>query len=365
MAGYELLDEPGRLEAGLAALGDADALALDTEFVREKTYFPRLCLVQVAIDDRTLLIDALALQDLAPLADRLGIAGTVKVLHAARQDVEVLLPVTGRPPAPILDTQVAAALLGFAPQIGYADLVRQVLGVELAKGHARTNWAARPLRDEQLDYAADDVRYLGPLARVLRDRLRTAGRLAWMEEDCASVSDPALYRSDPAQAWRRLKGLDRMRPAERAALRALAEWRERRAVRRNLPRGWVLHDDALRELARRRPCSRDALAADAGLSPAAAARLGDEILEVLAGAHVTEEDQLAAATAPERLTPTQLAQSQRLQAVLQTTARELGLSAEVLATRRDLTALVRGARDVPPLSGWRRGVIGEALLAAL
>ncbi len=365
MAAYELLQEPGRLEESLGALGDADALALDTEFVREKTYYPRLCLVQVAADDRILLVDALALEDLTPLSERLGRAGTVKILHAARQDVEVLLPVTGKPPAPLLDTQVAAGLLGFAPQVGYADLVRQVLEIELAKGHARTNWAARPLRDEQLDYAADDVRYLRPLAQALRDRLQDAGRLRWLEEDCAALTDPALYRNDPESAWKRLKGLDRMLPPERAAVRVLADWRERRAMRRNLPRGWVLSDDALREIARRRPGSRDALARDARLSHAAAARLGDEILEVLAAARVTEEDEAATTTALDRLTPSQLEQSRRLQAALQTTAREFGLSAEVLATRRDLTAILRGARAVPPLSGWRREIVGEALLAAL
>jgi len=365
VAGYQLLDEPGRLADALAALGDADTLALDTEFVREKTYYPRLCLVQVAVADRILLVDTLAHEDLAPLTEQLGRQDTTKVLHAARQDVEVLLPVTGRPPAPLLDTQVAAALLGFAPQVGYADLVRQVLGIELAKGHARTNWAARPLRDEQLAYAADDVRYLGPLAEVLRDRLQAAGRLPWLEEDCAGLADPALYCVEPALAWKRLKGLERMQPAERAALRALAEWRERRAMRRDLPRGWVLPDDVLREVARRRPASREALARDARLSPAAAERLGDEILEVLATARVTVEDEAAAANAQERLTPPQLEQSRRLQAVLRSRAGEAGLSAEVLATRRDLTALVRGARDVPPLSGWRREIIGEALLAAL
>jgi len=365
VAGYELLHEPGRLAEAAAALGDAEAFALDTEFVREKTYYPRLCLVQVAVAGRILLVDTLALEDLTPLTAQLGRPDTVKIVHAARQDVEVLLPVTGRPTAPLLDTQIAAALLGFAPQVGYADLVRQVLGIEVAKGHARTNWAARPLRDEQLEYAADDVRHLGPLAQALRDRLQATGRLPWLEEDCARLADPALYRVEPALAWNRLKGLETMQPAERAALRSLAEWRERRAMRRNLPRGWVLPDDVLREVARRRPASREALARDARLSAAAAERLGDEILEVLAAARVTQEDEAAAASAAERLTPSQLEQSRRLQAVLRSKAGDVGLSAEVLATRRDLTALVRGARDAPPLSGWRREVIGEALLAAL
>jgi len=212
VAAYELLDEPARFTDRMEALAEAASLAVDTEFVRERTYFPRLCLVQVAEAGRVSLVDTLALEDLGPLEALLGRRSAVKVLHAARQDLEVLMPVTGTPTGPVFDTQIAAALLGFPPQVGYADLVRQLLGVELPKGHARTNWAARPLREEQLAYAADDVRYLGPVAAALTGRLRAAGRVAWLEEDCAAVSDPALYRNEPADAWRRVKGLDRMRP---------------------------------------------------------------------------------------------------------------------------------------------------------
>lgn len=365
MAGHELLDEQRRFAESIAELGEPSSFALDTEFVREKTYFARLCLVQVECAGRILLVDPLALDDLGPLTALLARRDSLKILHAARQDMEVLLPVTGDPPGPVLDTQVAASLLGYAPQIGYAELVRQELSVELAKGHARTNWAARPLRDEQLAYAADDVRYLAPVAAQLGERLRAADRLAWLEEDCAALLDPALYRLEPGEAWRRLKGLDRMRPEQRAALRALAAWREARAMRRNLPRAWVLDDAALRELARRRPGSRAELERSGMLSPAAASRLGGEILAVLANAQPDAEDAAALAAVPEKLSAQQLALVRRLQEILQRRAAEEGISPEVLATRRDLTAMVRGARDAAPLRGWRRGVIGGALLAAL
>jgi ribonuclease D len=364
VAGYALIDEPGRLADALGALEAGGRWALDTEFVRERTYFPRLCLVQVAAAGRILLVDPIRIDDVALLQQFLRTSGAPRVVHAARQDIEVLLPVTGEPLAPLLDTQVAASLLGYPAQIGYGELVRLVLGVELAKGHARTDWAARPLKAEQLAYAADDVRYLGPLAEELESRLSAAGRLAWLAEDCARLADPALYRTAPADAWRRLKGLDRMQPAERAIARALAAWREERAIRRNLPRGWVMPDDALREIARRRPASTAELGNVASLPGGASSRLAGEVLQQVRDA-LSRQDAEPDEGAAERPTPEQQAAVRRLQEVLQGIAGETGMSGEVLATRRDLIAIVRGARDVPSLSGWRGEVVGERLLAAL
>ncbi|MGH8130161.1 MAG: ribonuclease D, partial [Steroidobacteraceae bacterium] len=167
-------------------------LALDTEFVRERTYYPKLCLIQAALPGEVILIDVLAIEDggalIAPLSD----PRRLKLLHAARQDIEALLPLTGTPLAPVFDTQQGAALLGFPAQVGYAELVRQLLGVELVKGHARTDWARRPLSPEQIAYAADDVRYLPALAHALEERLAAAGRRAWLEEESAALSDLSL-----------------------------------------------------------------------------------------------------------------------------------------------------------------------------
>jgi len=351
-----LADLLGRLDPGLR-------WALDTEFVRERTYYPRLCLVQVAAGGEILLVDPLRIGDEDLLRRFLGASREPRVVHAARQDVEVLLPLTGEPLAPLLDTQLAAALLGFPSQVGYGELVRQVLGVELKKGHARTDWAARPLKVEQLEYAADDVRYLLPVAEELQSRLDAAGRLGWLGEECAQLADPGLYTTEPAEAWRRLKGLDRMRPEERAVACALAGWREEKAMRRNLPRGWILPDEALRDVARLRPDSASALRRIASLPGGPAYRLADELLEQVGLATGTPPP--AAAPTAERLTPEQQAAVRRLQEEVQAMAAETGINAEVLATRRDLTAIVRGAREVPPLTGWRRQVVGERLLAAL
>jgi ribonuclease D len=358
-----LIGDEATLRTAVDAWPPSAGIALDTEFVRERTYYPRLCLIQVAAADRLVLIDPLAIADaralLAPLSD----PQRPKLLHAARQDIEALLPLTGTPLAPVFDTQLAAALLGFAAQIGYADLVQQLLGVELVKGHARTDWARRPLSPEQLAYAADDVRYLPALAALLDERLAAAGRRGWMAEESAALTDISLYRVEPAEAWRRLKGLERLPPAGQRAIRALARWREERAMERDLPRGWVLPDAALYEIAQARPRTREDLARLASVPRTTADRAAGEILKALSEAADVPDNLIANEAA--RAGPEQLRQLKTLQQRLLMIARELGIQQEVLATRRDLAALVRGERELPILAGWRRAVVGEPLLAAL
>ena len=362
-AGDTPISDPSTLEKRVAAWPAGQPLAVDTEFVRERTYYPKLCLIQVAIGDEVILIDALAIANGGALTPELVAPGRQKLLHAARQDIEALLPLTEAPLAPVFDTQQAAALLGFPAQIGYADLVRQVLQVELAKGHARTDWAKRPLSREQLAYAADDVRYLPALAAALEERLDAAGRRAWLEEESSQLRAIALYRVEPAEAWKRLKGLERLDAAAFAAARALAAWRERRAMDRDLPRGWILPDAAIHELAQARPRTRDALARVAAVPQGTAARAADELLAAVAAP--LEEDTERAADDPGRPGPEQLRIQKLLQAKLGAVAAELGIQPEVLATRRELVALARGARELPVLSGWRKAVVGEPLLAAL
>jgi ribonuclease D len=284
-----------------------------------------------------------------------------KILHAARQDIEALLPLTVTPLAPVFDTHQSAALPGFPAQIGYAELVRQLLGVELAKGHARTDWSRRPLSQEQLAYAADDVRYLPAIAEALEARLAAAGRRAWFDEESASLRDIALYRVEPAEAWRRLKGLERLDDAAFSAARALAAWRERRAMARNLPRGWVLPDAAIHQLAQSRPRTREQLSRADAVPPGTAARAADELLAAIA----TAPDDVPPRDAVEAGRPgaEELRLEKALQKELAAIAAELAIQPEILATRRELAALSRGARELPVLAGWRRDVVGERLLA--
>jgi ribonuclease D len=351
------------LEARLSSWPAGAALALDTEFVRERTYYPKLCLIQAAIGDDVVLVDALAIPDGGALARELAAPGRTKLLHAARQDIEALLPLSGAPVSPVFDTQQAAALLGFPAQVGYAELVRQVLGVELAKGHARTDWARRPLSREQLAYAADDVRYLPALASELESRLAAAGRRDWLDEESAALRDIALYRVEPDDAWRRLRGLERLDAEASAAARALAAWRERRAMSRNLPRGWVMPDEAIYELATRRPRTRDALARIASVPAGTAARAADELLAAIAAP--AGPAQSRGAEDAGRPGPEQVRLQKALQQELAAIAAGLGIQPEILATRRELAALARGDRGVPALSGWRKDVVGEKLLAVL
>ncbi len=358
------IEDAAALKARVAAWPPGAPLALDTEFVRERTYFPLLCLVQVATADDVALVDVLAIPDGGALSASLADRGRTKLIHAARQDIEALLPLTGGPLGPVFDTQQAAALLGFSAQIGYADLVQQLLGVALAKGHARTDWARRPLSAEQLAYAADDVRYLPALAEELERRLEAAGRRDWMAEEAAELDDVSLYRVEPADAWKRLKGLERLDAAAFRAAQRLAAWREARAIDRDLPRGWILPDAAIHELAQRRPQGRDELAHIESVPRGTVSRAGGDLIALI---NAPENDELTARTETEsgRPGPAEVRQLKNLQEKLQGIAAELGIQPEVLATRRELAALVRGARELPVLTGWRRTVIGEPLLAAL
>lgn len=347
-----------------ARLAAAPRLALDTEFVRERTYLAELALVQLGDGAEIHLVDPVARMDVAPLVELLGNAGRTKVLHAARQDIEVLLPLLGAPLAPVLDTQVAAALLGLPAQVGYADLVAREIGVQLAKGQARTDWLRRPLTPQQLEYAADDVRYLLPLADRLEERLAELGRAEWLAEECAALADPRLYRVDPTEAWQRFKGTEQLRPAEQVRLRSLARWREERALRRNLPRSWVLADDSVREIARVAPRDVTQLRDLRVMPDSAAGKLGAEILEALERAAGEPLDGIEQRN-DGRPTPEEQALQKRLADALRTIAARLELAPEVLATQKDLRRLVKGDRDAPPLRGWRRAAVGDALLEVL
>jgi ribonuclease D len=287
---------------------------------------------------------------------------TIKVMHASRQDIEVLLPVTGLV-RPVFDTQIAAALTGLPAQVGYAELVRRLIGQELAKTHTRTDWSRRPLSPEQIEYALDDVRYLLPLKSLLEERLQKLGRLQWLSEELEALEDARSFSTEPEQAWQRIKGLrgfddDRLRLAQR-----LAAWRERRAIDRNRPRGWILDDAALREIVIHVPRTTQELSMIAEVPAGVIKHCGEDLLACVRAAEIADPPPAL----PTRLRPDPLkaALVKRLAALNQAVAAELGLSPEILATRRDLEQLADGRDDGPILKGWRRAVIGDRMLAAL
>jgi ribonuclease D len=362
MRDARLVTTQDQFDTAVFRLQSASRLAIDTEFMRERTYHPQLCLVQVATDSDCFLFDPLAGIALDALHEVLGDRSKLKILHAARQDLEVL-QLGGRPVlAPVFDTQVAAAMLGHPPQVGYAELVARQLGHSIDKAQTRTDWSRRPLTPEQLAYAADDVHHLLLLHSELAAGLEAKGRSAWLAEDAQALEDPALYRTEPGEAWRRLKGLGRLRPREQAAARAIAEWRERRAIESDKPRGWILADDVLYALATRAPRSVADLESIQSLPPSVVRKRGDELVRIIGAALESPAAELAVA-APVRPSPEENARVARLQQIVRDEAAALGVSSEVIATRRDVEALVFSDRpESALLRGWRRAVIGEKLL---
>ncbi len=365
--------QDAQLQPALALLARGDYLALDTEFLRESTYYAKLCLVQLGNEHACVVVDVLALSSLKPLLEFILDRRRIKVLHAARQDLEVLLqaqstylaPDSGiepQVPGPLFDTQIAAGLLGLPGQIGYGDLLSKRLNINLTKGLARTDWSRRPLSNEQLLYAADDVRYLGPLYLQLRNELQQRGRVGWLEEDTAALENPVLYRTLPADAWLRLKGTAQLQPEQRAVLKELASWREVRAIQADKPRGWILSDEALRNISERLPITLDELGQARDLQPAVLRKQGDTLLQLVATGRQNADNE-----APARdFRPSNQQQSQvsKLMQLVRNTAEQLQVSPELLATRRDAEQLVYFNKQEALLQGWRKEVIGEALIAA-
>lgn len=344
------------LQAFVSDAMQAESLALDTEFMREKTYYPELCLIQAACAEHLVLIDVQQCDSLAPLQALLS-GGMPKILHACRQDQEVLATCFDERLQPIFDTQVAAALCGHPPQWSYASLVEHYCGVSLAKGATRTDWSKRPLSQAQLDYAADDVRYLDQARASLLARLHELGRETWFAEEMELLEQPN-WELEPDEAWRKVKGMGPLSAKERGSLQVLAAWREREAVRRNRPRRWIVADPVLLELARRMPNSTSALEQVPGMEAGLLRRQGQALLEQLELARTASELPL-----DDRIADT--ATVKRLQAELRKLAGRLELDPAVLATRADLSALVLDGRSERLANGWRAEEVVPALLALL
>jgi len=362
----ELITTAERLADAAAAWARAPWLALDTEFLREDTYHPQLCLVQVNDGHSNACIDALALPEptLHPLWALLGAAGPRKVLHAASQDLEIFVRHSGAAVTPLFDTQIAAALLGYGDQLGYAALIERLLGVQLDKSLTRTDWSRRPLRPAEIEYAAADVHYLAEIHGTLTEQLHSRGRLHWAEEDCARLADPTRYQNPPDDAWSRLKGLNRLPPAAQRVAVGLAIWRETVAQERNRPRKWILDDDALYRLSERRPQHFDELKALQVLAPKTLERHGAAILAAIEKA---AERVMPAAALETPLDDAQKQRLKRLQDALKKIAEAAEVSASLIAPRAELEALTRyGAEaEVVVLTGWRRELAGAALLNVL
>jgi ribonuclease D len=358
------VDKNVGVSALVETLAAAPRIGVDTEFLRERTFFPKLCVLQLAVVEQIWCIDALPNGILEPLVPALTTLQTPKIIHSARQDLEAVYLTTRCIMAPVFDTQIAAGCVGLKPQIGYAELVKTLLDVSIPKGQTRTDWSKRPLTHEQLEYAADDVLYLGDVADVLLERLQRLGREHWALEDCAALQNPLLYEPDPSQVWERLRGIGQLAPGPRARAKGLAVWREKIARARDLPRAWILPDAALFAVAQANPGSRSALGAlklmPANFNDSFAEGVLQTLKEAAQNPLTDREPGLDA-----RPTPEQKLLIDRLAKVVDARAAELDVSPELLAPRGELKALAAGARDSHALSGWRHAEIGARLLAVL
>lgn len=352
----QLVGDDAAFEARCAALRTSPVVALDTEFMRVNTYSPVLCLVQVFDGDEAVCIDAIETSSLAPLLDALDGTEQPALLHSARQDLETFYVTEARLPPRLYDTQVAAAVTGPDDQLSYAQLVHQVAGVELPKSQTRTNWAKRPLTDNQLRYAADDVLYLPQIRDYLDDALDRLGRRAWFVEDCQRLLDPALYTPDIDGAYRRCKTRRPLNDSQRGALRALCRLREEVAIARDRPRKWIIDDAGIEALATLEKPEADAVRRVLRKSRAHRAMRIERIIEVIESAEPAPDDRRSRPSAEES------ALTKKAMATLRDIAASLDIAPGFLAARRDVERLVRGKRSGVLMDGWRRAAVGDALL---
>ena len=344
---------------------DQNWLALDTEFVRERTYFPRLCLIQVGLPGQVACIDVLSVTDLTPLLELMYRPQVTVVLHGGSQDLEIFTGLRGTPPPRVFDTQIAAAMLGQGEQVGYANLVNEMLGVQLDKSQTRTDWCKRPLQPRQLSYAADDVRYLCDIYTRQIERLQQLNRLDWLSADMAALSDPQRYRVDPDNLWLKVKGGQNLRGVQTAILKQLAAWREHEAMARDLPRRWVVADEVLVDLARQQPSELRNVEAMRGLRDGQSRRYAARLLELVTEARQLPHSQWPTQSPRTRLNSGEDALADVLMAIVRLSGNEHGINPGMLCSRRDVEQLATGNRDIALLTGWRAHVAGDRVLSFL
>lgn len=366
----KIIETTRELEELCDKLGSGGSFALDTEFVRERTFYIQLGIVQVAAEELEAVIDPHAVETLEPLYALVTDASVEKVVHAGEQDFAALYEKGKIVPKNVFDTQIAAALVGYGDQISYAKLVAKVTGVQLSKLETLTDWTARPLTKAQIDYSLEDVRYLGEIRQHLGDRLEELGRAGWELEECARLESATTYRTpDPLEFYKRLKtgGLN---GGSLGVLREVAAWREEMARSRNVPRGWVIRDQSVLEIARRKPSTIKTLKQIRSLKPHQIGKDGEAIIESVKRG---EEDPIDE-PAPDRVrskVPAEIDSIARLlEAWLYARATEAEIAPSMLATRGDLKSLAAGhfRSDIPELAlleGWRRELVGQGLLDIL
>ncbi len=360
---FEYIDSDSALAAFCEKLAKSSHCAVDTEFVRESTYYPILSLIQIASDDCRLgCIDPLAINDFGPLIELFGKPELLKIFHSPSQDLEILYQKFGQVPKPVFDTQLACAVLGYNHQISYADIVQQVTKVQLEKKYTRTDWSKRPLSRAQLDYAMDDVRYLLPVYAHLWSELQSSQREQWIARDLQAMSDPTNYEVDMATLWKRLKGVQKLKGERLQIASDLCRWREKLAQQQNRPRRWIAKDDTLIEIARQKPQRFDDLKSIPEMPEKTVKRHGETLLKIVADASRVDPKQWPRHEKFTSLDAGQMALGDCLMALCRGIAEENQIALATLATRKDIDNLVLNQKNSRLTQGWRFAMAGEQLL---
>ena len=359
-----LITTTNELAAACQRLARSPFVTVDTEFLRESTFWPILCVVQIASDDEALAIDALAEGlDLLPLLELMADVDVVKVFHAARQDLEIFWKLSGVLPTPLFDTQVAAMVCGYGEQVSYSELVQSICRVTIDKSSRFTDWARRPLDEAQIEYAIGDVTYLRDIYKALSKRIEAAGRQSWLADEMITLTSPSTYEQHPERAWERFRTRAR-KPRDLAVLMEIAAWRESEAQARDVPRARVLKDDVLIELALAAPRTVEALgnlrAFPRGMERS---RAGGEILEAIERGLTRDPKTLPKIERERRNGASVAATVELLKVLLRQVSEDSGVAGKMIATVDELEAIAANDKaDVPALTGWRRQLFGERAL---
>ncbi len=340
-------------------------ITVDTEFLRETTYYPKLCLIQVAGAEKSALIDPMADGlDLAPFFALMANTKVLKVFHAAKQDFEILHLLTGQLPQPVMDTQIAAMVCGFGDQVGYEAIVRKLAGAAIDKSSQFTDWSRRPLTSKQQAYAISDVTHLRTVYEKLLEQLHNSGRESWLRAELSSLTDPATYKVDPEQSWRRIKARIQNKK-QQAVLMSVAAWREREAQAKNVPRGRVLKDEAVAEIAIQMPQTPQAVnelrLVSRGTGNSSA---GNGILKAVAeGLNRDPATVPGAKGRADELSSAALAAAEILKLALKITCENHGLAPKLIASSADIEALAADDdADIPAMKGWQKDIFGQVAL---
>lgn len=362
---FQYIDSADQLDELCSKIAKEPWIAIDTEFMREKTYYPQFCLMQIAAPEWAVCVDPQVLPDLDRLFEAIYDPSILKVFHACRQDMEILFHLTGKVPGPVFDTQLAAPLLGFQENPGYSMLVSSFLNINLSKAHTRTDWSVRPLHEDQLNYAADDVIYLAKIYQLIQAKLIELERLDWLQDDFACLADPDLYLLPAEKAWLRIKGKNKLTGRQLSIVQAIAGWREKTAQSEDRPRNWLLRDDAIIDLARLQPSTVSELFKTRSMNERTARRYGEKICRLISEAKSRPPIKLEDKGRPPKITQQQEAVLDILNALVRVRADENSLNPSILATRKDLEMLLLEDPKCRLLHGWRCSMVGNELVDLL